>query len=78
MAHPLFDQPLSAETGPAPFRNIPPAELRPAPMPGEHSREVCQTVLGLSTAEVDELIADGALFTSSTPPRAQGAQGKVH
>jgi crotonobetainyl-CoA:carnitine CoA-transferase CaiB-like acyl-CoA transferase len=77
MVHPLFDRPLSAETGPAPFRNIPPAELRPAPMPGEHSREVCQTVLGLSTAEVDELIADGALFTSSTPPRAQRARGKV-
>ncbi len=73
MAHPLFDAALPSETGPAPFRNIPPAELRPAPMPGEHSPEVCQKVLGLSTAEVDELIADGALFTSSTTPR----EGKV-
>ena len=77
MAHPLFDAALPSETGPAPFRNIPPAELRPAPMPGEHSPEVCQKVLGLSTAEVDELIADGALFTSSTTPREGSQEGKV-
>ena len=72
MAHPLFDILLPTETGPAPYRNIPSAELRPAPMPGEHSREVCQKVLGLGTAEMDELIADGALFTSPTYAHAQG------
>ncbi|MGE5694592.1 MAG: CaiB/BaiF CoA transferase family protein [Candidatus Sericytochromatia bacterium] len=65
MAHPLFDIALPAETGPAPFRNIPPAAMRPAPMPGEHSREVCHTVLGLSAAEIDVLIDDGALFATS-------------
>jgi crotonobetainyl-CoA:carnitine CoA-transferase CaiB-like acyl-CoA transferase len=64
MAHPLFDAPLPAETGPAPYRNIPLAELRPAPMPGEHTREVCQKILGLDTGEIDRLIADGVLFTS--------------
>jgi crotonobetainyl-CoA:carnitine CoA-transferase CaiB-like acyl-CoA transferase len=64
MVHPLFDQPLPTESGPAPYRNIPPAELRPAPMPGEHTREVCQKVLGLDPAEIDRLIADGVLFTS--------------
>jgi crotonobetainyl-CoA:carnitine CoA-transferase CaiB-like acyl-CoA transferase len=64
MAHPLFDAPLPSETGPAPYRNIPPAELRPAPMPGEHTREVCQKILGLDTAEIDRLISDGALFAS--------------
>lgn len=69
MVHPLFDIALPAETGPAPFRNIPPAEMRPAPEPGEHSREVCQKVLGLSTAEIDELIDDGALFTTSSAQR---------
>jgi crotonobetainyl-CoA:carnitine CoA-transferase CaiB-like acyl-CoA transferase len=66
MAHPLFDAPLPAETGPAPYRNIPRAELRPAPMPGEHTREVCQKILGLDTGEIDRLIADGVLFAS--PP----------
>ena len=42
MVHPLFDAPMPTETGPAPYRHIPPAELRPAPMPGEHTREICQ------------------------------------
>jgi crotonobetainyl-CoA:carnitine CoA-transferase CaiB-like acyl-CoA transferase len=65
MAHPLFAAPLPAERGPAPYRNIPPAELRPAPMPGEHTREICQKILGLDTGEIDRLIADGVLFTSS-------------
>jgi crotonobetainyl-CoA:carnitine CoA-transferase CaiB-like acyl-CoA transferase len=66
MAHPVFDAPLPAETGPAHYRNIPPADLRPAPMPGEHTREVCQKILGLDTGEIDRLIADGVLFTA--PP----------
>ncbi len=69
MAHPLFDVGLPSETGPALYRNIPPAELRPAPMPGEHTREVCQKVLGLATADIDRLIADGVLFTSPITSR---------
>jgi crotonobetainyl-CoA:carnitine CoA-transferase CaiB-like acyl-CoA transferase len=72
MAHPLFDIPLPAETGPVPYRNIPAAELRPAPMPGEHTREVCHKVLGMDAAQIDKLIADGALFTH------RGEQGAVH
>ena len=71
MVHPLFDAPLPSESGPAPYHNIPPAEQRPAPMPGEHTRQVCQKVLGLDTAEIDRLIADGVLSTSaSTTPRS--------
>jgi crotonobetainyl-CoA:carnitine CoA-transferase CaiB-like acyl-CoA transferase len=66
MAHPLFDVPLPAEVGPAPFCHIPPAEQRPAPMPGQHTREVCHKVLGLDAAEIDSLIDDGVLF--APPP----------
>ena len=62
MVHPLFDYPFPSETGPAPYLHIPPAELRPAPMPGEHTREICQRVLGLGFDETERLIADGALF----------------
>jgi crotonobetainyl-CoA:carnitine CoA-transferase CaiB-like acyl-CoA transferase len=62
MSHPLFDALLPAEAGPAPFRHIPPAEQRPAPTPGEHTREVCHKVLGLDAAEIDKLIDDGVLF----------------
>ena len=62
MVHPLFDAPLPAEAGPAPFRNIPAVELRPAPMLGEHTREVCRRLLGLDDDEVDRLINVGALY----------------
>ena len=64
MAHPLFDDPMPTETGPAPFAHIPRAELRPAPMPGEHTREICQKLLSLDAEEIDRLIADGVLFTA--------------
>jgi crotonobetainyl-CoA:carnitine CoA-transferase CaiB-like acyl-CoA transferase len=63
MTHPLFDVPMPTETGPAPYRNIPPAELRPAPMPGEHTREICQKLLAMDADETDRLIAEGVLFT---------------
>jgi crotonobetainyl-CoA:carnitine CoA-transferase CaiB-like acyl-CoA transferase len=63
MTHPLFDAPMLSETGPAPYRGIPTAELRPAPMPGEQTRQICQDVLGLSADDTDRLIADGVLFT---------------
>jgi crotonobetainyl-CoA:carnitine CoA-transferase CaiB-like acyl-CoA transferase len=67
MVHPLFDHPMPTETSPARFAHITRAELRPAPMPGEHTREICHKLLSLDTEEVDRLIADGVLFTSSAP-----------
>jgi crotonobetainyl-CoA:carnitine CoA-transferase CaiB-like acyl-CoA transferase len=62
MTHPLFDHPLPAETGPAPFRHIPPAPQRPAPVFGQDTREICRKVLGMTSAEVERLISDGVLF----------------
>ena len=41
------------------------AELRPAPMPGEHTREICHKVLGMAVEEIDRLIAEGVLFSWS-------------
>jgi crotonobetainyl-CoA:carnitine CoA-transferase CaiB-like acyl-CoA transferase len=67
MAHPLFDAPMPTETGPAPYAHIPPAELRPAPMPGEHTREICQKLLAMDADETDRLIVDGVLFAHQTP-----------
>lgn len=65
MTHPLFDQPLPAESGPAPFRRIGPARMLPAPLPGQHTREICRDVLGFDVAEIDRLLADGVLFTAT-------------
>jgi crotonobetainyl-CoA:carnitine CoA-transferase CaiB-like acyl-CoA transferase len=64
MQHPLIDHPLPTETAPTRYRHIPPAPLRPAPMPGEHTREICHKLLGLADDDIDRLIADGVLFTA--------------
>jgi crotonobetainyl-CoA:carnitine CoA-transferase CaiB-like acyl-CoA transferase len=68
MAHPLFDAPMLSETGPAPYTRIRAAELRPAPMPGEQTRQICHEVLGLSADDTERLIADGVLFTQQGSP----------
>ena len=60
--HPLLERPIPAETAPAPYRRIPRAPLRPAPMPGEHTREICTRVLGLTPERIDGLLAAGVLF----------------
>ena len=64
MTHPLFEVPLPAETGPAPFRNIPAAPQRPAPLPGADTRRVCRDVLGMDDNEIERLIAEGVLFAA--------------
>ena len=62
MTHPLFDVPLPAETGPARFRNIPPAPQRPAPLPGADTRQVCRAVLGMTDQRLQDLIDAGVMF----------------
>jgi hypothetical protein len=62
MAHPLIPHPLPAETGPAPFLHIPRAPQRPAPQPGQDTREICRTVLGMSDREIERLLAERVLF----------------
>lgn len=41
-------------------------DIRPAPMVGEHTREIAKELLGLDDGEVDRLLASGVLET--TPP----------
>jgi crotonobetainyl-CoA:carnitine CoA-transferase CaiB-like acyl-CoA transferase len=66
MVHPLVDHPLPAETGPAPFLHIPSAPQRPAPVLGEHTRDICAKVLGMSTEETERLINAGVLLAPET------------
>jgi crotonobetainyl-CoA:carnitine CoA-transferase CaiB-like acyl-CoA transferase len=65
MAHPLIERPLPAETGPAPFQHIPPAPQRPAPLPGQDTREICRNLLQMSTEETERLIRDRVLFATA-------------
>jgi crotonobetainyl-CoA:carnitine CoA-transferase CaiB-like acyl-CoA transferase len=67
MTHPMFDAPMPTETRPAPSRHIPPAGLAPAPMPGEHTREICHQLLGMDAEETERLITAGALFSWANP-----------
>ena len=43
------------------------ADIRQAPRLGEHTREIARDLLGLSDAEIDRLVAAGAL--EETKPR---------
>ena len=67
MVHPLFEAPIPSETHPAPFRRIADVPRRPAPMPGEQTREIVADVLRLDADETDRLIAEGVLFAWSNP-----------
>jgi crotonobetainyl-CoA:carnitine CoA-transferase CaiB-like acyl-CoA transferase len=67
MVHPLLPAPLTAETHAAPFRRIPDATMRPAPMPGQNTREIGRRMLGLHTDEIERLIAEGVLFSWTGP-----------
>ena len=62
MAHPDFEVTLPSESGPAGFRNIAPAPLRPAPLPGADTRRVCRDILGLGDTDTERLIDAGVLF----------------
>jgi len=67
MSHPLLEAPLTAETHAAPFLHIPDAAMRPAPMPGEHTREIARTLLGFDAKETERLITEGVLFSWTNP-----------
>ncbi|BBX09308.1 CaiB/BaiF CoA-transferase family protein [Mycolicibacterium aichiense] len=67
MTHPLFDVRLPTETGPAQYRRIPPAELRPAPLLGENTVDVCRRHLQMDDAAVERLIAAGVLYAPPAP-----------
>lgn len=54
---------IPAENGPAVFDRIPPPALAPAPLQGQHTREIARQLLGLDEAEIGKLLADGILQT---------------
>jgi crotonobetainyl-CoA:carnitine CoA-transferase CaiB-like acyl-CoA transferase len=69
-----LDQPglgvVRVEDGPFRSRAVPPVRVTPAPLHGEHTREICMNVLGLTEPEVEELLAAGVLEESRHPAEA--------
>ncbi|BBH70047.1 putative CoA-transferase [Actinoplanes sp. OR16] len=56
MHHPRITGPMPAENTPAIFRYVEEPELKPAPVMGEHSRDVLIRILGLREEQADALI----------------------
>ena len=59
--HPRYREPLLMETGPARFSHVAEPALAPAPVLGEHTREIACTLLDLSETEIEKLIESGVL-----------------
>lgn len=72
LEHTGLRTPLPTENSPMRSLHIPDPALRPAPYQAEHTREVAARVLGLSTEQIDALIASGDL-EEFAPPADQPA-----
>ncbi|MET8430447.1 CoA transferase [Nocardia sp. NPDC004860] len=59
--HPQLSAPLPGPAQVAHFSNIPQRPIRPAPLAGEHTVEVCRQLLGMSERSISQLVDAGAL-----------------
>jgi crotonobetainyl-CoA:carnitine CoA-transferase CaiB-like acyl-CoA transferase len=71
--HPMLFRPIPTSARIAHFSSIPDPALRPAPTPGEHTREICASLLRMKAGEIDRLVAAGVLQPPPddlAPPRS--------
>jgi crotonobetainyl-CoA:carnitine CoA-transferase CaiB-like acyl-CoA transferase len=66
--HPLIGVPVAGERASAVFERMPDPPLRPAPLAGQHTRELAARLLGLSPASIQSLLDDGVLEESAPVP----------
>ncbi|QSE79602.1 CaiB/BaiF CoA transferase family protein [Rhodococcus koreensis] len=66
--HALLPKALPTAARVARFSAISDPPLRQAPAAGQHSREICEELLNMTTAEVDRLVDDGILQPPVTDP----------
>jgi len=64
VTHPFIDHEFYTEGAPARFEHVAEPELRPAPLAGQHTREIARELLGLDDTRIDELLAAGVLEES--------------
>ncbi|KSZ60725.1 CoA-transferase [Rhodococcus pyridinivorans KG-16] len=77
LEHELLPSRLPTATRVARFDTIPDWPLRPAPLPGQQTREICETVIGLDEAEIDALVRDGVLQPPADDPALSSAAAGV-
>jgi crotonobetainyl-CoA:carnitine CoA-transferase CaiB-like acyl-CoA transferase len=61
LAQPGMDTDVIVEPGPCRAERMPDPELRPAPFYGQHTRDVCRELLGMTDEDVDALVERGVL-----------------
>jgi len=66
--HPVLGR-ISMPNVPFTFSDVDVTPRRPAPLLGEHNREILTTILGYSRAEVETLEREGVLFTEAAVRR---------
>ncbi|SHN17047.1 CaiB/BaiF CoA transferase family protein [Cryptosporangium aurantiacum] len=64
VTHPFIGHEFLTEAGPARFEHVAEPELRPAPLAGQHTREIARELLGLDDARIEALLAAGVLEES--------------
>jgi crotonobetainyl-CoA:carnitine CoA-transferase CaiB-like acyl-CoA transferase len=66
MRHPLLAEPIPSERSCAVFGRMPDSPLASAPLAGQQTRDIAKRLLGLSAAEIGELIEAGVLEEPGT------------
>lgn len=73
MLHPHLGEPMTVENGPALFRDLEEPDMRPAPLLGEHTRQLAANLLGMTESEIQGLIDANVLQESTATSNASAA-----
>ena len=76
--HPMLSRPIPTAARLARFSSIPDPALRPAPLTGEHTREICASLLRMKTDEIDRLVAAGVLQPPPDDPALTGSGAEAN
>lgn len=75
MSHPHLSRPVPTSSHIARFSSIADPPLRPAPLPGEHTVEICASLLDLGAERIASLITQGVLQVAEGPAEESPAGG---
>jgi crotonobetainyl-CoA:carnitine CoA-transferase CaiB-like acyl-CoA transferase len=78
MHHPMLSRPIPTSARLVRFSSIPDPTLRPAPIPGEQTREICASLLRMKPDEIDRLVAAGVLQPSPDDPAVPRSGAQVN